>query len=58
MSEEEVQVPMVYVDDIRPGAAFSFGFYAFLGAFCAYLIIAVIVAVILMMVGVLAWPGR
>ena len=52
------QSQMVYVDEIRKGAAFSFGFYAFFGMLVGYLIVAIVAVVILHMLGVLVFPGR
>lgn len=51
-------VTTIHVDSVRAGAAFAFGFHAFLGGLAAYLIIATILAVILLALGRLTLPGR
>ena len=45
------EVPMVYVDGVRPGAAFVFGFFAFLGAVAAWVILAAAFAVVMLALG-------
>lgn len=49
---EPPEAQVVYVENIRPGAAFKAGFYAFLGAFVAYLIVGIAVAAVLLSTGV------
>jgi len=49
----DVQASSVHLESVRPGAAFEFGFYAFLGGLVAYLVVGLIVWVILLMLGII-----